>query len=986
MNTRKHFHVTIALLSAALLCCCALPSRSQAQQLPFHTLSLRDGLVSNYIMCFAQDHAGRLWIGTPEGLSVFDGIAFRNYSDEHGLPPTTVTAMREHPRQPGAMYIGTASGLALMQHGQLRMLRLPDDPDPWVTAFAAGRDSTLYVATARGLYRLRGEQAQRVILPESMGGIAAITITDDGTIWMVDWHGVHTFNPSTKAFRTVDSEAGGYPSANFIMHDRRGDVYVCGRDSSILHFGHGILKKKIPVPGEQPMFIIQDNHGMYWIGTSNALYACDGPVPDPRRGVRYTTENGLPAVALNVAHFDKEHNLWLGTEGKGIARLEDWHVTYFENINITGLGVFDRRGHLWLSAVDGIWEYWMERGTQWKRVLHETEPDWPSGYPYAVSIDDRGRLIVSFAAGSFVAFDITTRRSGDIRLPPPEILAPRGRIPKPDSFTGRPDRKGRLWCNFRGGRVGVFDVHRPDKLLREFTGLPVDIRTMYEDRNGRLWIAGYGSGVWYIDGAGDLARAVPRRIPALDSLSVRAFHMDRRGRMWVGTLRKGVAIIDGQRIHRYDQSHGLPSDKIFSFTETLDGTVWIGTQRGMAYARNGDAPFGLEQELADSPVYSCGVRDDGMMFIATRYTLTLYHASRSTRESAPPEVLITRMQANGRDVNLRERIELSARENNCRIEFTAIQLRRPRSIRYQYRIEGVDSAWSAPSRERSLTLAALRPGAYSVLIRAINDENIANTTPTRLTFQIARPFWQQWWFFALMLTVIGLVLYAVVRSRVRRLLEIERIRSRIAADLHDDIGSGLTRIALMTEVMQRQMLVLKRVPGVDEAIPREVIGTMERVGRISRELVEGMSDVVWSIDPRNDSMARLIDRIRVYALDVCESRDIAFHLEVSDAFRHMHTSSDRSRCLLLVCKEAINNAVRHSRARTISLHLSIDTELLRVRISDDGVGFDEAGLSRINGLTNMRNRVEKAAGTLALDSAPGNGTRITVELPRTLRN
>jgi ligand-binding sensor domain-containing protein/signal transduction histidine kinase len=967
------------LLIILLMLCASVTEQGVAQQLPFHTLSVRDGLLSNYIMCFNQDTKGRLLIGTPEGVSVFDGVHFTNYTSRQGLSAGSVTSIREDPTHRGSVLIGTTRGLYLLRHGRIRQVPVSDPDAAWITDLAVDRDGTVWAGAGRGLFRYRNGTLEQAPVSGRARTVSRITTTPDGMVWILNHHGVHRYDPRRGMTRTIDSSSGYYPGSNAIMHDARGDVFVCARDSSILQFSGGVLKRKIRVADVLPMFVVQDNHGSYWVGTSNGLYACGTDVPDPARGVRYGKENGLPASALNLGFFDNENNLWFGTEGKGITRLEDRHIAMFTDVDLTGHGIFDNRGVLWLTSVDGIWEYRSAGAMRWTRTLHRATADWPGGYPYAIVVDAHGRLVVTFASACIALFDISGYTAEQSGLPGPTIIVPRGDLPAPDAFTLCADRKARLWCNLGKGRVGVVSI--PDgRLLKMFTGIPHDIRKIYEDLYGRVWIGGYNSGITIID-ANDLESASITRLPALEGISTRNFFMDRRGRMWIGTLFDGVIVVDKDTIIRYTERDTMLSDKVHSITEALDGTIWLGTQTGMAYAPKGSPPFRTDQELTDSPVYGCLVRNDGLLLICTRYQLSLVDLTMSTPDTIPPVVNITGMQANGRDIPIHAPVSLGANENNCRIEFTAVRLRRPASIRYQYKLEGASHRWSTPTRERSLSFAALRPGTYTVLVRAINGEGVVSRTPARLTFTINRPYWQQWWFILLTVSVIGLILFSVIRGRVRRLLEIERIRSRIAADLHDDIGSGLTRIALMTEVMQRQMHGLSRQERPDGGLVHEIAATMSRVGSISRELVEGMSDVVWSIDPRNDSLVRLIDRVRVYALDVCESRDVVFQLETMGDTQRFTTNSDLSRCVLLVSKEAINNAIRHSGASRISMTVQVDAGHIRMDIRDDGRGFDEALLSRINGLTNMRNRVEKAGGVLRIASSIGAGTSVSADIP-----
>ncbi len=966
------------------------PPCSPAQTLPFERLSVRDGLRSNYITCMTQDGTRRLWIGTPDGLSMFDGSVFTTVGKDGTLPRGTVVAVKPDPQRGEVLWAATHGGVARIVHGRIDAT-WQVAPGHWLTDLVVARDGVVYAAAATAIFRVRASGLETLTLPGIAAGALRLCADGDGGFWILNVHGLHHHAPRSGRTRTIDRSHIRYQEANHLQCDEDGTLYVCGRDSTILVLAGDRVKRVIRWPA-QPLCITIDDHGSFWVGTTAGVYVCRGPDPDPTTALHYTSESGLPATSVNVSFQDSERNLWFGTEGRGIARLEDQHIVVFRGVDITGRGMFDAHGHLWLTSTVGIWEYWSHARSQWARRLHRFEASWPQGYAYEIVPDGEGGCMVSFSSGAIAQFRITQTSAASV-LTMRRIVAPARGIPAPDSFTMLVDRKGRLWCNGGGGHVMVVALKGVPRIERVFDGAPVDIRAMYEDSRGRVWIGGYAGDAITVD-AGRLEHAVPHHVPGSDSLRIRAFHEDARGRMWIGTLDRGVVIIDGDTAGSFTTRDGLLEDKVFSFARAADGTMWIGTQTGVCRATTEGKPFRSHQELTDSPVYDCGLREDGVLFVATRYALVLYDVPMSSRDTTAPHLVLTRMQAGGREIDLRDVIEkerdivLGAGENSCRIEYAAIHMRRPREIRYQYLLAGVDSAWSEPTRERMLILAALKPGTYTVLLRAWNSEHVVNASLLRVHFTVERPFWMQWWAVLLAALAIGGVVAVLVRARVRRLLEIERIRARIAADLHDDIGSGLTRIAMLAEVMERQFFLLRRqgaAPAADfpagESTLGDIAAMLHRIGETSRELVEAMSDVVWSIDPRHDTFAQLFQRIRVFANDLCESRDMRFHVEMDAALGTQLTGSDFSRTVLLVCKEAINNAVRHSGAQHVRLEIALTGARLVLVVSDNGRGFDSTAQGRRSGLANMHMRVEKAGGDLRIDSTPERGTVLTASLP-----
>lgn len=979
---------------------------SPAQVLPFQHLSVRDGLRSNYITAFAQDATRRMWIGTSDGLSMFDGSVFTTIGADGALPPGAVVALQRDRRRGEVIWAATMRGVVRIVAGRItRTIAAP--PDEWLSDLAVLPEGRVFVSSAFGLYEVADTGLRRLVLPPLVSGAARICEDGRQGLWILNVHGLHHHDVASGRTRTIDRTRIRYAGANHMQRDARGVLYVCGRDSTIMAVdGDRVLR--VHAWPAQPLCLTIDNHGRFWVGTTAGVHACRDGVPDAAASVLYTRENGLPATAVNMSFQDRENNLWFGTEGRGIVRLEDQHVVIFNDVDITGRGMFDGQGHLWVTSLEGLWEYWTDRRDQWHRRLHRRTRAWPAGYPYEIVDDRAGGFLVSFASGAIAQFRIAGGTTGCVpRMH--RVIAPARGIPAPDSFTMLVDARGRLWCNLTGGRVGVIALGGTPRIERIFSDMPTDIRTMCEDARGRVWIAGFSGGVRIVD-ATHPADAVPVMLPGSDSLRVRALAGDRTGRVWIGTMVRGVYIVDDSAVTHLTTRDGLLDDKVFSFADGTDGTVWIGTQTGVCSTNDRGKPFRTHLELTDSPVYDCGMRPDGVLFLATRYALVLYNQPLSSRDTLAPHLVLTRMQAGGRDIDVSQLSDrsdplvLAAHENSCRIEYAAIHMRRPREIRYQYMLVGVDTAWSAPTHERVLTLAALRAGTYTVLLRAWNSEHRAAVEPLRVRFTIEHPFWLQWWAMLIAVLAVGGVIVLLVRARVLRLLEIERIRARIAADLHDDIGSGLSRIAMLSEMLERHVFVLRRECAdaerhmhADEASPAggiaptsgtlaaaslaDIAATLHRVGETSRELVDAMSDVVWSIDPRHDTMAQLIQRIRVFGNDLCESRDMRFHLTADAAIGLRETGSDLSRTVLLVCKEAVTNAVRHSGARAVHLTIALRGGMLVLTISDDGRGLDAAAQARSSGLANMRMRIEKAGGELDIESAPARGTHLRATLP-----
>jgi signal transduction histidine kinase len=335
-------------------------------------------------------------------------------------------------------------------------------------------------------------------------------------------------------------------------------------------------------------------------------------------------------------------------------------------------------------------------------------------------------------------------------------------------------------------------------------------------------------------------------------------------------------------------------------------------------------------------------------------------------------------------------LRLSHTQNQVQIDFLGLGFGAGELLRYQYKLEGAGGIvdWSAPSDARSVTFANLSPGSYRFLVRAVNTDGDASDKPASVAFQILRPVWLRPWFLLLAALLVGGLIFAVARYRLTRLVELERVRTRIATDLHDDIGSSLSQIAILSEV------VSQRVPQ-DNA---PVIEPLSMIAGTSREMVDSMSDIVWAINPQRDHLSDLTQRMRRFASDILSARDINFRFRAPAAEKDIRLGADLRREVYLIFKECVNNLVKHSGCTEAELELRIVHGWIVLRIGDDGRGFDTGataassggnssnggnGVASLggHGLGSMRRRASALGGTFEVKSAPGRGTVSTLKVP-----
>jgi signal transduction histidine kinase len=312
--------------------------------------------------------------------------------------------------------------------------------------------------------------------------------------------------------------------------------------------------------------------------------------------------------------------------------------------------------------------------------------------------------------------------------------------------------------------------------------------------------------------------------------------------------------------------------------------------------------------------------------------------------------------------------ELEAGRNHLHLEFAGLGY--GDALRYQFKLDMAGADWSAPTGQRTVEYAQLSPGKYRFLVRALTDDGLESEQPAAVNFVVIAPVWRRAWFLTLTALASGVIISAIYRYRVAQMLGLERMRTRIATDLHDDIGATLSQIAILTEVAHQ------RAAGGRASEP------VERIGALSRVLLESMGDIVWAIQPRNDHLSNLQQRMRRFAADVLSARNIGMHWSVSDSSRDLELNSELRRQVYLIFKESINNIARHSRATEVRITLQVLERRLALEVSDNGCGIVEQwNHDDGNGLNSMKLRAAQLGGELEIRSAGGQGTTVRLRAP-----
>jgi len=613
-------------------------------------------------------------------------------------------------------------------------------------------------------------------------------------------------------------------------------------------------------------------------------------------------------------------------------------------------GRTDRSGGWWMLTTAGL-AYWQPRA---RLVDFDRPPTTTFGSAdglasdtaFSAFADSRGRLWVGAALGGISVLDPAR---GQWRT-----FSEREGLPEPGTLTSRAnafaeDRDGRLWVGFEGGGL----ARERDGRFQRFgqaDGVPTSsITALYVDASGGVWFATSQAGLGRIvDPSAD--RLQVRRVAVAEGLgsnNVRTLVEDANGRLYAGTSR-GVDRITPEtgEVTRYTVSEGLASQFVTASFRDRGGALWFGTMNGLSRLEP-EVDDGSGNGLPAPPVFISGIRVSGVP-----------QPLSELGDAAPPS------------------FELPASNNRLEVEFFAVHYDTGAPIRYQYRLEGSDADWSAPAEQRSVNFAHLAPADYSFQVRAVRPDGTPGTQAATVTFSVLKPFYATWWFLGSAgLLAAGLAVVAY-RIRVAQLLRVERVRARIATDLHDDIGASLSQIAILAEVV--------RTTG-DARESDAVNRPLSRIAETSRALVDSMSDIVWAINPEKDALSDLVHRMRRFVEDTLGAEDADVTFSAPDQAQDLRLGADVKREVFLILKESVNNIAKHAQCRAVAITLTADRRQLSLEVADDGLGFDPAAGTDGNGVASMRRRVAGMGGRLDITSAPGRGTRIRLQLDLTRR-
>jgi len=973
----------------------------------------QNGLSDDHVLCVLKDNNGFVWVGTSDGLNLVDGSSIKIFRHKDGdttsLPSSNIISITEDVRN-DLLYIGTNKGLCWYDKKKKVFGSATPPPSPYgasadVESIATGTNNKVWCATDGGLFLFDSRtkkffpfyntSTEEESDPKYSNKLTHMVADVKGTLWISSNDGLWRFDTESEKFKKIihkNNDPVYHPLCIYVYldHDQNvwagfwntglkkyevssGKVFDFGRqlhyhrsvfyineirqpDGDYLLWLNGDLlaydekndnffnfeqppgEKKFPALN--PLY--QSPDGWVWLGSDNGLY-----IYNPQRQLFDHNILKAPITSQGICFYPYKNGLLVGAEGSDFLKWKDSHGGILKDYSGTG------------------------RGSAALCIKQEKPDDFWIG-------TTSGLIHADLASNKSLWFH---HKEGDSTTLPRDFIT-----------SVLPDSKNNLWVF--PWREGIWQINKQTgkcrKLLDGFIPEVHGIKKLLigdaaEDAHGNIWMCDLDEGIiFYNSQTKQFSKAFEKQLGAKYG-TVRIFI---RGRTAYSFIAEGLLKwnIDSAIVKIIT----LPTEMNKGLTDLCPdhaGNWWMTSRNGLIVFNERENTFnrfttadGLVQNDINGTIF-CS--PDGNMVIGTPGYFTSFNPASLLNSSVSKKAIaVTEILADNKPIDTKgnDVISLSFRDNNILIRWALPDYANPLRNQYYVKLNGIDEDWRYVGNTGEVQYANLSPGTYTIRLKAATANGVASENTADLKFIIHPPVWKTWWFialasFVLITAFILIVRYISQRNLKERLLTlekeqaVEKERNRISRDMHDDLGSGLTKIAIMSEVIKKQ---------IHE--PEKAKRQLENISESSRELVDNLQDIIWVLNPKNDTLESLAAYIREYALKFFEPFGIDTHFSYPDTFRHSKLSEETRRNLFLVIKESFNNIGKHAWCNHVNISIHQGRSSIQIRIKDDGKGFDTEK-TRIfgNGLINMKNRIEQIGGTYTIESKSGTGTETIIE-------
>ncbi len=970
--------------------------------LHFRSWLMEQGLPQTPVRALAQARDGYLWIGSDDGLARFDGLRFTAFGTQEGIKSGPVSALLEDER--GALWIGsTDHGLSCLKDNQVTTFSARDGPpSDSITALAEDSTGQLWIGTDAGLIMFQNGQ----LSPSKAAGlfkgrhITALLKDRQGRLWAgVKDAGVFQLTNDEFVAVSADSMEGPLKDSHCLLLDQAGRLWIGAAEDLVLcRDGNQWHRYRIPrVQAKSHVSSLAlESDGTVWAGSAG------GGLLHFRDGKFYSlpANCGLAGNLIESLLTDSAGRLWVGTD---------------EGLNCLGrkgLFTLSQDEGLGFGAAQGMAE--VTPGIVWVGKPNDGLYRWDGrGFNrlFAAGLSPRDSrvtaLLVAHNGFCWVATTNSLLLYKDPVAAADEVQTIKS-APK-NIISLAEDQDGALWTGTRDGKI--WQLREGRWLEPAGFSQTNPVTAIVPQADGTLWIGTDGDGLYRL--ANGSFRHLDRK-DGLFSSAIRTLYLDGQGTLWIGTADAGLSRWREGQVASYTTRDGLPDNDISQILEDDLGRLWLGTGRGIACIRKsqleeltaGKIPAvypktftradGMLSEECAGGFYPAGLKTkSGLLWFSTTKGVVVVVPQTQPVETPMPNVVLEEILLDGIPV-ARNSVPASLRippgRHRLEIRYTGLRYDSPETIRFRYRLAGWDSDWVDAGTSRTAIYNFVPPGEYQFRVIACNSDGTWSPNVAELALIYQRYFWQSWWFIGLagtgLLVGVGgsvrLVEKQKTKNRLKRLEQeraLEQERTRIARDLHDEMGAKLCRISFLSEHARRGNI--------------EATDMQEQITSISdesREVLHSLDEIVWAVNPQNDTLEHVASYLGQYANDYFQMTGVGCELDFPSQLPPRPVSSHVRHHLFLAVREALTNILKHAGASQVKISITCGGSQFEIIIEDNGRGFDPANIpSRSNppggeadpgnGLPNMNRRMADLGGCCQLISSPGKGTTVKFILP-----
>jgi ligand-binding sensor domain-containing protein/two-component sensor histidine kinase len=1015
-----------------------LTSAAQKRSYFLEKLSVNEGLSSNTITDLIQDDNGFLWVATSEGLNRFDGTEVVQYFSQdksNRLPHNFIYCLKKLPGN--YIAIGTQAGLCIYDgnDGSFRTIYYTqnqkfDEYNNIIIELELDARGNLWAASTNCIYVFdphlilkkvftspftdvdfmhRRIRYSYKIIPFSDGSML-ISLYDGWYIGSADSNRVTRLEQSSLKQKfdfvlEMTTRTNGeryesfFPSAHlFKIFDKYLLCIKSNQDTLLLmdESGHRMGSCYFPY-NHYPNILWSQRVGVLDSGHVAFLFHNTGLAIIPIIWSHGLPSIGTPSPVLfgsssyDAALGDRQGNWWLVTSNEGLQKISPSKQVFNNEMLISVAPVnqanrettsISRYGNsLWICTYgEGFFRVDLKTGKQQQFLLQKTGNDLWANFIWNIRQISPDSLWVGTQAGLFW-FVISSKKQGHLAAYPgkPAVL---DTVPITTQFD---DGHGLIWMGLgRGNGLCYFD-----KMNRRFAYFPA--KSMAYPLRYPLSIAEAPNGdLWFTNDASNLLVSWSRKTNSFHVISwpaamknqlshLYAIYFENDSICWLGSVTNGLIRfnISNNKMDTYGHDRGLINSHIRSIWQDMTKRLWLNTDGGLSCFDPSTETFfncseneGLPVRYPTASLYYDSL--DHWLYSGGLGNYFYFDPNTINNNRIPQKPIITALQVNGEPFAFKDQklLAFSSQQNDITVHYTAVDLIAGPKTTYAYKLSGEDedTGWIKAGHQRQINFSHLAPGKYQLLVRSQNMQGIQNNQEALIRFFIRPSFIQTAWFYVLIFIAIAGLFYGLYRFRLRQLVRTEQIRNEISKNLHDEVGSTLTNISLGSLLAQKQLHEDSQVSRI-----------LERIYQDSQTVSQTMREIVWSINPKIDTLGEALPRMIQYASELLEAKNILLKAEISPHLDRIKLTMEERRDLYLIFKESVNNLARHSVASKANIRFRVESGLLEMVIADDGKGFDKAVSISGNGLKNIRERAQRHKWQLIIQSSPGSGSILTIK-------